>query len=136
MKWQEGGRRGGRGYLQLPAQSGCTLFVVPLTAVDFDLCAQSGKQSCFLCPPPLPPPTPFPFPSSVHRESSKMQSNKQIASRQRMETGDDGLICLFSIHIANRSGGIQLCNCATAATLCVATAAAAAMMSMLNGIKQ
>lgn len=59
-----------------------------------------------------------------------------------METGDDDdddrLICLFSIHIANRSGGIQLCNCATAATLCVATAtaAAAAMMSMLSGIKQ
>lgn len=55
-----------------------------------------------------------------------------------METGDDvddddRLICLFSIHIANRSGGIQLCNCATAATLCVATAA---MMSMLSGIKQ
>lgn len=108
-RWQMGG--GGRGYLQLPAQSGCTLFVVPLTAVDFDLCAQSGKQSCFLCPP-LPPPPHFLFPlPSAGRAAKCNQINKlPVVSEWRRETTTtDSYACsAFTLPIAAAAS-----NCAT-----------------------
>lgn len=104
--------------MQLPAQSGCTLFVVPLTAVDFDLCAQSGKQSCFLCPPlrhPLPLHFLFPLPSTGRAAKCNQINKLPVVSEWRRETTTtDSYACsAFTLPIAAAASNcatVQLCN--------------------------
>lgn len=110
---------GGRGYLQLPAQSGCTLFVVPLTAVDFDLCAQSGKQSCFPCSTP-PPPFHFLFPLPSAGSAAKCNQINKLpvvsygdgTRRRRRQT--HMLVQHSHCQSQRRHPTVQLCNSSNA----------------------